>query len=98
MGNGGHSLESDFTSLVKLGCLAFQTKPGKAVYRNRYQKVETLPAIFSEAATHGSVATAAEFIQTDLSEFVDSLAQPLQSVQRFSCMWNTWSPIACLIG
>jgi CRISPR-associated protein (TIGR03985 family) len=79
----GHSLESDFAALVKLGCLTFQTKPDGTVYKNRYQKVETLPVMLAETETKSRGTTAAEFIQTDLSEFVDSLAQPIQGVQRF---------------
>jgi CRISPR-associated protein (TIGR03985 family) len=77
------SLESDFEALVKLGCLTFQQKSKGAFYKNRYQKVTALPTILSEPEFHLNFATAAEFIQTDLSEFVDSLAQPIQGVQRF---------------
>ncbi len=75
----GRSLENDFESLVKLGYLTFQNKPDGKPYKNRYQKLATPPAIL----TAENSTTAAEFIQTDLSEFVDSLAQPLQGIQRF---------------
>jgi CRISPR-associated protein (TIGR03985 family) len=79
----GRSLENDFEALVKIGCLEFQTKPDGKSSRNGYRKVETLPAILADREANGVFTTAAEFIQTDLSEFVDSLAQPIQGVQRF---------------
>jgi CRISPR-associated protein (TIGR03985 family) len=79
----GRSLENDFETLVKAGCLQFQIKPDDTFYKNRYLKVDTLPAILSETTAENPFTTAAEFIHTDLSEFVDALAQPIQGVQRF---------------
>ena len=82
----GKSLESDFESLVKSGCLRFQINADRKLLRNQYLKVETLPAMLAEIesiATGNAGITSAEFIQTDLYEFVDSLAQPIQGVQRF---------------
>jgi CRISPR-associated protein (TIGR03985 family) len=79
----GRSLENDFETLVNAGCLAFQSKTDGKLYKNRYQKVEVLPKILSETTTENAFVTAAEYIQTDLSEFVDALAQPIQGVQRF---------------
>ncbi len=79
----GRSLENNFETLVKAGCLRFQPKSDDKFHKTRYEKVETFPAILAETTTENSLATAAEFIQTDLSEFVDALAQPIQGVQRF---------------
>ena len=80
----GKSLEADFKSLVGLGCLTFQVKPDGTTDNNQYIKVETLPTILLESiATGMSSLSSSEFIQTDLYEFVDSLAQPIQGIQRF---------------
>jgi CRISPR-associated protein (TIGR03985 family) len=79
----GRSLENDFETLVNAGCLQFQIKPDGKPYKNRYEKVAVLPKILSETTAESSFVTAAEYIQTDLSEFVDALAQPIQGVQRF---------------
>ena len=80
----GKSLEADFKSLVGLGCLTFQVKPDGTTDNNQYIKVETFPAILLEPiATVMSSLSSSEFIQTDLYEFVDSLAQPIQGIQRF---------------
>ncbi len=77
------SLESDFETLVRAGCLQFQVKPDGKLAKNRYEKVATLPKILSESTTDNPFIDAAQFIHTDLSEFVDALAQPIQGVQRF---------------
>ncbi len=80
----GKSLESDFKALVNLGCLHFPVKPDGTIDNSQYLKVETLPAILAEPIAPGlSSLSSAEFIQTDLYEFVDSLAQPIQGIQRF---------------
>ena len=80
----GKSLEADFKSLVGLGCLTFQVKLDGTTDNNQYNKVETLPTILLEPiATGMSSLSSSEFIQTDLYEFVDSLAQPIQGIQRF---------------
>ncbi len=80
----GKSLEADFKSLVGLGCLTFQVKPDGTTDNNQYIKVETLPTILLEPIAPGmSSLSSSEFIQTDLYEFVDSLAQPIQGIQRF---------------
>jgi CRISPR-associated protein (TIGR03985 family) len=82
----GKTLEADFESLVKLGCLHVQVKADGTLHRNQYIKVETLPAMLLEMETIAAGTrslSSAEFIQSDLYEFVDSLAQPIQGVQRF---------------
>jgi CRISPR-associated protein (TIGR03985 family) len=81
----GRSLEMDFESLVRLGALRNQVGADGGLRRNQYCKVEQLPDFLrvDRSVPLGTGLNAAEFIQSDLSEFVESLAQPIQGVQRF---------------
>jgi CRISPR-associated protein (TIGR03985 family) len=81
----GRSLETDFEGLVRLGALRNQLERNGGLRRNQYCKVERLPDFLrvDRSAVVESGLNAAEFIQSDLSEFVESLAQPIQGIQRF---------------